>query len=40
MAAQELGYKRNGAVQAMQSGRFGCLALLLLTEKFRSNLPP
>ncbi len=38
-AAEELGYKRNGAVQAMQSGRFDCVALLLSTNEHRSNLP-
>lgn len=38
-AAQQLGYKRNSAVEAMKGGRFGCVALLLSTEQKRSNVP-
>lgn len=39
MAAEELGYKRNGSMASATTGRFGCVALLLSTEEYRSNLP-
>jgi DNA-binding LacI/PurR family transcriptional regulator len=39
VAAEELGYKRNGSMTAARTGRFDCAALLLSTDEFRSNLP-
>ncbi|BCM92987.1 maltose regulon regulatory protein MalI [Abditibacteriota bacterium] len=39
LAAEELGYRRNGSMSAMRSGRFGCVALLLSTDKNTSALP-
>lgn len=32
IAAEELGYKRNGGMAAVATGRFGCIALLLSTN--------
>ena len=39
MAAEELGYKRNGSMASARVGRFGSVALLLSTDENRSHLP-
>jgi DNA-binding LacI/PurR family transcriptional regulator len=38
-AARELGYRPNAAARSMARGRFGNVALLLSTDRGRSNLP-
>jgi LacI family transcriptional regulator len=39
-SARELGYRPNRSARAIQSGRFGCIALLLSTVELRSILLP
>lgn len=39
MAAEELGYRRNGSMSAMRSGRFKAVGLLLSTDPYASTVP-
>jgi len=39
-AAEEIGYRRNGGIVAARTGKYGCAALLLSTDQWKSNLPP